>query len=52
MNGQRSILTGRKKEIGILNDMLQSRSSELIALYGRRRIGKIFLIRETFKFAR
>lgn len=49
MNGQRSKLTGRKKEIGILNDMLQSRSSELIAVYGRRRVGKTFLIRETYK---
>lgn len=43
------MLTGRKKEIGILNDMLQSRSSELIAVYGRRRVGKTFLIRETYK---
>ena len=43
------MLTGRKKEIAILNEMLQSRSSELIAVYGRRRVGKTFLIRETYK---
>ena len=43
------MLTGRKKEIGVLNDMLQSESSELIAVYGRRRVGKTFLIRETYK---
>lgn len=43
------MLTGRKKEIGMMNDMLQSRSSELIAVYGRRRVGKTFLIRETYK---
>ncbi len=43
------MLVGRKKEIGILNDMLNSKSSELIAVYGRRRVGKTFLIREIYK---
>ncbi len=43
------MLAGRKKEIKILNEMLGSDSSELVAVYGRRRVGKTFLIREVFK---
>jgi AAA+ ATPase superfamily predicted ATPase len=43
------MLIGRKKEIEALNEMLQSNSSELIAVYGRRRVGKTFLIRECYK---
>ena len=43
------MLVGRKSEITILNDMLKSKSSELIVVYGRRRVGKTFLIRETYK---
>ncbi|MEN8251336.1 MAG: ATP-binding protein [Bacteroidota bacterium] len=43
------MLIGRKKEITTLNEMLKSNSSELIAVYGRRRIGKTFLIRECYK---
>ena len=43
------MLIGRKKEIKILEDLLESNSSELIALYGRRRVGKTFLIREVYK---
>ena len=42
------MLVGRKREISILNEMLRSKSSELIAVYGRRRIGKTFLIRECY----
>ena len=44
-----SMLIGREKEIAALNEMLQSNSSELIAVYGRRRVGKTFLIRECYK---
>lgn len=43
------MLVGRKREISILNKMLKSNSSELIAVYGRRRVGKTFLIREIYK---
>ncbi len=43
------MLIGRKKEISALNEMLRSNSSELIAVYGRRRVGKTFLIRECYK---
>lgn len=39
---------GRKYEQERLNQALNSNYSEFIAVYGRRRIGKTFLIRETF----
>ncbi len=43
------MLTGRSSEIKIMNEMLASTSSELLAIYGRRRVGKTFLIREVYK---
>jgi len=42
-------LVGREKEIEKLNSLMNSRLPEFLALYGRRRIGKTFLIREYFK---
>lgn len=42
-----SKLSGRKKEIDTLIKATDSPRSELIALYGRRRVGKTFLVRET-----
>jgi len=42
-------VVGREKEIKILNDALQSKRPELIAVYGRRRVGKTFLINEVYK---
>jgi uncharacterized protein len=44
-----SDLVGRKREILILQNALKSNKPELIAVYGRRRIGKTFLIREVYK---
>lgn len=44
-----SKLIGRESEIKRLRSAYQSDKSELIALYGRRRVGKTFLIREVFK---
>lgn len=41
-------MVGRKYEIGRLNESLQTEKSELIALYGRRRIGKTYLIRNSY----
>lgn len=41
-------IIGRKMEQAILADAIKNDKSELIALYGRRRIGKTFLIREYF----
>ena len=42
-------IVGRVYEQQILKDSLASHRSELIAIYGRRRIGKTYLIREFFK---
>lgn len=39
---------GRKEEIKLLHEALKSRSPGLIAVYGRRRVGKTYLIRNTF----
>ena len=44
-----SSIIGRISEKTLLREALNSRKSELIALYGRRRVGKTFLIREEYK---
>lgn len=41
-------IIGRERELGILRDAFDSPEAELIAVYGRRRIGKTFLIKEFF----
>ncbi|MBQ9200255.1 MAG: ATP-binding protein [Lachnospiraceae bacterium] len=41
-------MVGRKEEISILEDLLDSNKPEFLALYGRRRIGKTYLIKEFF----
>lgn len=43
------MIIGRKKEIEKLRDAYNKEQAQLVAVYGRRRIGKTFLIRETFK---
>ncbi len=42
------MLIGREKEKKILENAYKDTYSHFIALYGRRRIGKTFLVRETF----
>lgn len=42
-------LIGREKEIKALKRYANSRKSEFIAIYGRRRVGKTYLVREVFK---
>lgn len=42
-------LIGRQQEKDLLNRLLTSGEAEFLALYGRRRVGKTFLIREHFK---
>ena len=42
-------LIGRHKEQEILKKALHSNESEMIAVIGRRRVGKTFLIRSTYK---
>ena len=44
------MIIGRKEEQKILLSAVQSEYSELIAVYGRRRVGKTYLIRETFGY--
>ena len=37
-------LVGRKREINIFKQILSSKNAEFVAVYGRRRVGKTFLI--------
>lgn len=40
---------GRKNELKIFDSLYNSTKSEFIAIYGRRRVGKTFLIRSAFE---
>ena len=40
-------IIGRKKEIREFNELYNSGKAELVAVYGRRRVGKTFLIDES-----
>ncbi|WP_300599508.1 ATP-binding protein [Niabella sp.] len=42
-------IIGRVEEIQILSDIKRSPEAELVAVYGRRRVGKTFLIRSFFE---
>ncbi len=42
-------IIGRKAEYQALEDCIRSQRSELVVVYGRRRVGKTFLIRHFFK---
>lgn len=44
------MLIGRQKEMIMLQDALRKDYSQFIAVYGRRRVGKTFLIREAFDY--
>jgi AAA+ ATPase superfamily predicted ATPase len=44
-----AMVVGRETEIQILKEALGSSEAELIAVYGRRRVGKTFLIRNIYK---
>ena len=41
-------MIGRISETEELNRLFESKESEFVAVYGRRRVGKTYLIRETF----
>jgi AAA+ ATPase superfamily predicted ATPase len=43
------MVIGRENQLFLLKNALISNKSELVAVYGRRRVGKTFLIRETYK---
>lgn len=42
-------IIGREKEREKLDKILQSNQAEFLAIYGRRRVGKTFLIRQHLK---
>jgi len=42
-------MIGRKKEMHELEKRYNSTDSEFVAVYGRRRVGKTYLVRETFE---
>lgn len=42
-------IIGRKQEINLLKMSIESGKPELIAVYGRRRVGKTYLVRQYFK---
>ena len=44
------MIIGRKEEQQILHSAAQTENSEFVAVYGRRRVGKTYLIRETFGY--
>ena len=44
------MLVGREQECNDLHLLLQSDKSEFVAVYGRRRVGKTFLIREAYEY--
>ena len=46
---QQIMLVGREQEKQELLDLLESEQSEFVAMYGRRRVGKTYLVRETFR---
>ena len=42
-------MTGRQKEIADLEELYIGDRAELVAIYGRRRVGKTFLVEHVFK---
>ena len=44
------MIIGRENELKVLHEAYQSEYSEFVAVYGRRRVGKTFLIREAFSY--
>lgn len=44
------MLIGRTKEQYILHSLIESSESQFCVVYGRRRVGKTYLIRETFNY--
>ncbi|MGL5627367.1 MAG: AAA family ATPase [Candidatus Rhabdochlamydia sp.] len=44
-----NVIIGRKKELELLQEIYESSEPQFLAVYGRRRIGKTFLISEFFK---
>lgn len=45
----KNTLIGRISEIAIMQDLLNSKDAEMLAVIGRRRVGKTFLVRTVYK---
>ena len=45
------MIIGRKEELALLDSIVKDDKSHFLAVYGRRRIGKTFLIREAFNYS-
>ena len=43
-------MIGRQKEVEIIKDCIRADRSRLLVVYGRRRVGKTFLVREAFDY--
>ena len=43
-------IIGRETELKQLQNAFESKEAQLVIVYGRRRVGKTFLIRETFNY--
>jgi uncharacterized protein len=44
------LIIGRKREFKVIQKITQSQKSEFLAVFGRRRVGKTFLVREYFNY--
>ena len=42
-------IAGRQHELKLLDELYHSKDPEFLAVYGRRRVGKTFIIREFFQ---
>ena len=45
---ENNVIIGRKHEQAIIRNYLESGKSELVAIYGRRRVGKTYLVKSIF----
>jgi len=45
------MVIGRENECRLLTSLLERDESQFVAVYGRRRVGKTYLIRETFNYS-
>lgn len=43
-------MIGRRRELEILEECKAANRSRLVVVYGRRRVGKTFLVREAFGY--
>jgi AAA+ ATPase superfamily predicted ATPase len=50
VDSRKKELVGRKKEIQQIANIVKNSKSDFLAIYGRRRVGKTFLIREFFNY--